>query len=261
MSSTGSNLQLAGGVGSLTSAGMLAFGAKGGAIVAAAGPVGWAALGVTALGGFLSARKKKKRAKELADQRNREIAELRRRAQENANLIIDQGTRDRASVELAAARGNITGESILNKELQVVDIADKNAQKVMREAEFAIQGMQMEIANQKQLADDQYKADMINVVTSAATSAVMLSAKTPPGKKPDTTIDTSSTLSKEAAASYVVAPQYRQPNGSRSPASLISTPIVSQFEKDMDNIVSGNFSYGYGKPMAPAVDVYGRRGR
>ena len=255
MSDTGASLQMAGGVGSLAASGMAYAG------MAAAGPVGWAALGVTALGGFLSARKKKKRAKELADQRNREIAELRRRAQENANLIIDQGTRDRASVELAAARGNITGESILNRELQVVDIADKNAQKVMREAEFAIQGMQMEIANQKQLADDQYKADMINVVTSAATSAVMLSAKTPPGKKPDTTIDTSSTLSKEAAASYVVAPQYRQPSGSRSPASLTSTPIVSQFEKDMDNIVSGNFSYGYGKPMAPAVDVYGRRGR
>jgi len=255
MSDTGASLQMAGGVGSLAASGMAYAG------MAAAGPVGWAALGVTALGGFLSARKKKKRAKELADQRNREIAELRRRAQENANLIIDQGTRDRASVELAAARGNITGESILNRELQVVDIADKNAQKVMREAEFAIQGMQMEIANQKQLADDQYKADMIGVVTSAATSAAMLSAKTPSGKKPDTQIDTSSTLSKEAAASYVVAPQYRQPSGSRSPASLTSTPIVSQFEKDMDNIVSGNFSYGYGKPMAPAVDVYGRRGR
>ena len=77
MSDTGATLQMAGGVGSLTSAGMLALGAKGGAVAAAAGPVGWAALGVTALGGFLSARKKKKRAKELADQRNREIAELR----------------------------------------------------------------------------------------------------------------------------------------------------------------------------------------
>ena len=259
MSSTGSNLQLAGGVGSLTSAGMLAFGAKGGAVAAAAGPVGWAALAVMAIGSYMSSRKKRKKAKELAQQRQREIDELRRRAQENAALIVRQGERTRAASEMMSARGMITGESVLNQELAIVDAADRNAEKTIRETEFRIQGMQMEIANQKQLADDQYKADMINLVVNTATSAAMLSAKTPPSKKPDTTIDTSSTLSKEAAASYVVASQYKQP--SRSPASLTPRPIVDQFEKDMDNIVSGKFSYGYGKPMAPAVDVYGRRGR
>jgi hypothetical protein len=173
-SGTGTSLQMAGSLGSLTSAGMLAFGAKGGAIAAAAGPVGWAALAVTAIGSFISSRKRRKQAKALAQQRQREIDELRRRAQENASLIVRQGERTRAASEMMAARGGITGESVLNQELAIVDAADRNAEKTIRETEFRIQGMQMEIENQKQLADEQYKADMINLVANTSTRALNL---------------------------------------------------------------------------------------
>jgi hypothetical protein len=75
---------------------------------------------------------------------------------------------------MMAARGGITGESVLNQELAIVDAADRNAEKTIRETEFRIQGMQMEIENQKQLADEQYKADMINLVANTSTRALNL---------------------------------------------------------------------------------------
>jgi membrane protein implicated in regulation of membrane protease activity len=139
------------------------------AMGAAAGPVGWAALAVMAAATIYSSRKRKKKAKEIADQRQRQIKEIRRRAQANAALIREKGTKISAASEMMAARGKVTGESVLNQEIAIIDKADRNAEKTIQEAEFAIQGIQMEIQNRKDLADEQYKADMINLVTDSAT--------------------------------------------------------------------------------------------
>jgi hypothetical protein len=175
--------------------GAAAGGAGAGAMGAAgmAGPVGWAALAVMVAATIYSSRKKKKKAKEMAAQRERQIKEIRRRAQANAALIREKGTKISAASEMMAARGKVTGESVLNQEIAIIDKADRNAEKTIQEAEFAIQGIQMEIQNRKDLADEQYKADMVNLVTDSATMGTKIygnslrleAAQTNTNKSPD----------------------------------------------------------------------------
>ena len=171
-------------------AGVVAAGAgAGGGLLAAAGPVGWALMGVSAISSILGGRSKRKAAKKAAKARmamgryNASVA--RRNAQSNAETILhtaETQTLSRREIQAqqrmnVASRGGVEAGTDMMALVQQRTLMQLDAVEMQRRAGLAVQAgeaeaeqIMMEAKTNAQITRAQGKAAEVQGYTQAAST-------------------------------------------------------------------------------------------